>query len=130
MVLGFLIINFQPLVRNSFPKAEAVWYLSPRKMNRSKIPPPSKIEITESLVLEGDIAEVLPRLPDLSVQCIITSPPYWGLRDYGIHGQIGLEPTLAAYIHTLTSVVAAMRRILKPDGLVWLNMVDGCTSGT
>ena len=98
-------------------------------MNRSKILASSKIEISEALILEGDVSEVLPRLPDLSVQCIITSPPYWGLRDYGIHGQIGLEPTLAAYIHKLTSVFAELRRILKPDGVLWLNIGDGFTSG-
>ena len=82
-------------------------------MNRSKILAPSKIEIPESLVLEGDVSEILSRLPDHSVQCIITSPPYWGLRDYGIHGQIGLEPTLAAYIHKLTGVFTELRRILS-----------------
>jgi site-specific DNA-methyltransferase (adenine-specific) len=98
-------------------------------MNRSKILAPAKIEVSESLVLEGDIAEVLPRLPDACVQCAVTSPPYWGLRDYGIHGQIGLEPTLAAYLHKLTSVFAEVRRVLQPDGILWLNIGDGYTSG-
>lgn len=98
-------------------------------MNRSKILAPSKIPISESLVLEGDICEVLPRLPDACVQCIITSPPYWGLRDYGIRGQIGLEATLAGYVHKLTSIFAELRRILKPDGILWLNIGDGYTSG-
>ncbi len=98
-------------------------------MNRAKIIAPSKIELTESLVLEGDVAEVLPRLPDNSVQCVVTSPPYWGLRDYGIEGQIGLESTLAGYINRLTNVFAEVRRALKPDGILWLNMGDGFTSG-
>jgi site-specific DNA-methyltransferase (cytosine-N4-specific) len=98
-------------------------------MNLTKILAPSKIEILDSLVLEGDIVEVLPRLPDACVQCVVTSPPYWGLRDYGIHGQIGLEPTLAGYIHKLTSIFAEIRRILKPDGIFWLNIGDGFTSG-
>jgi site-specific DNA-methyltransferase (cytosine-N4-specific) len=80
-------------------------------------------------VIEGDVCEVLSRLPDASVQCIVTSPPYWGLRDYGVHGQIGLEPTLAAYVHKLTSIFAEARRILKPDGIMWLNIGDGYTSG-
>ena len=83
----------------------------------------------ESLVVEGDVCGVLPRLPDACVQSIITSPPYWGLRDYGIHGQIGLEPTLAAYLHKLASIFAEARRILKPDGILWLNIGDGYTSG-
>jgi len=98
-------------------------------MNCSKILAPSKLQVSESLVLEGDVSEVLPRLPDASVQCIITSPPYWGLRDYGIHGQIGLEPTLAGYIHKLTSIFSEVRRTLKPDGILWLNIGDGYTSG-
>ena len=80
-------------------------------------------------MLEGDVCEVLPRLPDACVQTVITSPPYWGLRDYGIHGQIGLEPTLAAYLHKLVSIFAEARRILKPNGILWLNIGDGYTSG-
>lgn len=98
-------------------------------MQRYQIPPPSKIAATDSLVLEGDSGEVLPRLPDSCVQCIVTSPPYWGLRDYGIHGQIGLESSLAAYIHKLTSIFAEARRVLRPDGILWLNIGDGYTSG-
>ena len=98
-------------------------------MNRSKILAPSKIQVTESLVLEGDVREVLSRLPDACVQCVVTSPPYWGLRDYGIDGQIGLEPTLAAYLHQLTSIFAQVHRVLKPDGILWLNIGDGFTSG-
>lgn len=98
-------------------------------MNRSKILAPSKIEVADSLVLEGDITEILPRLPDDSVQCVVTSPPYWGLRDYGIGGQIGLEPTLAGYIHKLISIFGEVRRILKPNGILWLNIGDGFTSG-
>lgn len=98
-------------------------------MNRAKILAPSGIEVGGSLVLEGDVTEVLPRLPSESVQCVVTSPPYWGLRDYGIEGQIGLEPTLAGYIHKLTSIFAHVRRILKPNGILWLNIGDGFTSG-
>lgn len=98
-------------------------------MIRSKILAPSKIEITESLVLEGDVGEILPRLPTACVQCVVTSPPYWGLRDYGIEGQIGLEPTLAAYLRKLTGIFAEVRRVLKPDGVLWLNIGDGYTSG-
>lgn len=98
-------------------------------MNRTKIIAPSTLQVSESLVLEGDVGEVLPRIPDASVQCVVTSPPYWGLRDYGFPGQIGLEPTLAAYLHRLTSTFAQVRRVLKPDGILWLNIGDGYTSG-
>jgi site-specific DNA-methyltransferase (adenine-specific) len=98
-------------------------------MHRTKIFAPSKIELADSLVLEGDVTEALPRLPSQSVQCVVTSPPYWGLRDYGIKGQIGLESTLAGYINKLTNVFAEVRRVLKPDGILWLNIGDSFTSG-
>jgi site-specific DNA-methyltransferase (adenine-specific) len=98
-------------------------------MNTIKVLAPSAIVPEDSLLIEGDVREVLPRLPDESVQCVVTSPPYWGLRDYGIHGQIGLEETLAGFINTLTGVFAQVRRILKRDGTLWLNIGDGYTSG-
>lgn len=79
--------------------------------------------------MEGDVSDVLPRLPDESVQCVVTSPPYWGLRDYGIHGQIGLEETLDGYLHKLTGLFAEVRRVLRSDGVLWLNIGDGFTSG-
>jgi site-specific DNA-methyltransferase (cytosine-N4-specific) len=99
------------------------------RMNTAKIIAPSPLEITDSLIVEGDVQQILPRLPDACVQCVVTSPPYWGLRDYGIAGQIGLEPTLAGFINKLTSLFSEVRRILKPDGILWLNMGDGYTSG-
>lgn len=98
-------------------------------MRRTKITSPSKLPLSESLLIEGDVSEVLLRLPDESVQCVVTSPPYWGLRDYGIQGQIGLETTLAGYVHKLTSVFAEVRRVLREDGILWLNIGDGYTSG-
>src|SRR6266581_7567298 len=98
-------------------------------MNRARISPSAKVQVKESLLLEGDVSEALPLLPDASVQCIVTSPPYWGLRDYGIRGQIGLEPTVAGYVFKLTALFSELRRILKPDGILWLNIGDGYTSG-
>src|SRR5438552_726340 len=98
-------------------------------MNRARISPAAKVQVKESLLLEGDVSEALPLLPDASVQCIITSPPYWGLRDYGIRGQIGLEPTVAGYVFKLTALFSELRRVLKPDGILWLNIGDGYTSG-
>jgi site-specific DNA-methyltransferase (adenine-specific) len=98
-------------------------------MNTVKALAPSTIDVTGSLLIEGDVRQVLPRLPSNSVQCVVTSPPYWGLRDYGIAGQIGLEETLGGFINTLTSVFAEVRRVLKDDGILWLNIGDGYTSG-
>jgi len=87
------------------------------------------IELKESLVLEGDAICALQKLPTESVQCMVTSPPYWGLRDYGIEGQIGLETNLQQYINKLVAVFAEARRVLKNDGVLWLNIGDGYTSG-
>ncbi|MCP5519084.1 MAG: site-specific DNA-methyltransferase [Verrucomicrobiales bacterium] len=98
-------------------------------MKRTHVTKASPLALDESLLVEGDVTEVLPRLPDESVQCVITSPPYWGLRDYGVAGQIGLEPTLAAFVNRLTGVFAEVRRVLRPDGTLWLNLGDGYTSG-
>jgi site-specific DNA-methyltransferase (cytosine-N4-specific) len=94
-----------------------------------KFSAPDRIEITESLIVEGDVRLVLGRLPNECVQCIISSPPYWGLRDYGIPGQIGLELTMGAFIQSLTCVFAEAKRVLKRDGILWLNLGDGYTSG-
>jgi len=68
-------------------------------------------------------------LPSNSVQCAITSPPYWGLRDYNINGQIGLEPTLQEFINRLVTVFNELKRVLCENGTLWLNIGDGYTSG-
>lgn len=98
-------------------------------MQTVKLFSPSPLVLSDSIVLEGDAHLALGRLPSESVQCVVTSPPYWGLRDYGIAGQIGLEPTLAGFIQSLTIVFAEVKRVLKPDGVLWLNIGDGYTSG-
>jgi site-specific DNA-methyltransferase (adenine-specific) len=98
-------------------------------MQTIKLFPPTPIDLADSTVLEGDVRLALARLPSESVQCVVTSPPYWGLRDYGIEGQIGLESTLAGFIHALTAVFADVKRVLKTDGILWLNIGDGYTSG-
>ena len=94
-----------------------------------KINSPEPVLLRESCLIEGDVSAVLSRIPDDSVQCVVTSPPYWGLRDYGITGQIGLEETLPEYLNRLVSIFAEVRRVLKPDGTFWLNIGDGFTSG-
>lgn len=75
-------------------------------------------------LLHGDCRAVLPRLPDASVHCIVTSPPYYGLRDYGCEGQIGLEQTPDAYVAELVAVFREARRVLRDDGTFWLNLGD------
>jgi DNA modification methylase len=75
-------------------------------------------------IRHGDCREVLRTLPDESVHCCVTSPPYFGLRDYGVAGQIGLEPTPADFIAELVDVFREVRRVLRSDGTVWLNLGD------
>jgi DNA modification methylase len=77
----------------------------------------------------GDCLEVLRTLPDESVQCCVTSPPYWGLRDYGHDGQIGLEPTPEAYVGRMVDVFREVRRVLQEDGTLWLNLGDTYYAG-
>jgi DNA modification methylase len=72
----------------------------------------------------GDVRQSLAEIADESVDCIVTSPPYLGLRDYGIDGQIGHETTIAEYVATLVSVFAAARRVLTEAGTLWLNLGD------
>ncbi len=76
------------------------------------------------VVHHGDVLDRLRELPDESVQCVVTSPPYWGLRDYGVEGMIGLEPTLEEHLAKLVEVFAEVRRVLRDDGTCWLNYGD------
>jgi DNA modification methylase len=73
---------------------------------------------------QGDCRAILPTLPADSVHCVVTSPPYWGLRDYGCEGQLGLEPTPEEYVATMVAVFREVRRVLRDDGTLWLNMGD------
>jgi site-specific DNA-methyltransferase (cytosine-N4-specific) len=77
----------------------------------------------------GDARKVLAELPDEHFQCVITSPPYWGLRDYGIEGQIGAEKNVDDYLADLVALFREVRRTLRPDGTLWLNIGDSYTSG-
>ena len=79
---------------------------------------------SSSVVIQGDCIEGLRTLPDASVHCCCTSPPYWGLRDYGHDGQIGLEPTPQAYVERMVEVFREVRRVLRDDGTLWLNLGD------
>jgi len=79
-------------------------------------------------IIQGDVLEALRTLPDESVNTIITSPPYWGLRDYGVEGQIGLESTLEEYLDKLLKITAELKRILRKDGVMFWNHGD-CYGG-
>ena len=81
-------------------------------------------------VIEGDVRDVLHALDDESVQCVVTSPPYWGLRDYGVDDQLGLEATPEEYVANMVSVFQEVKRVLRKDGTVWLNLGDSyCGTG-
>ena len=75
-------------------------------------------------LLNCDVLEGLASLAEESIQCCVTSPPYWGLRDYGVAGQIGLEHTPGEYVARMVEVFREVRRILKTDGTLWLNLGD------
>jgi DNA modification methylase len=75
-------------------------------------------------IIQGDCIEGLRTLLDASVHCCVTSPPYWGLRDYGHDGQIGLESTPEAYVARMVEVFREVRRVLRDDGTLWLNLGD------
>lgn len=75
-------------------------------------------------IIQGDCLEVLKTLPAESVNCVITSPPYWALRDYGVEGQLGLEPTFQEYITKLCDVFDEVKRVLRKDGTCWVVIGD------
>ncbi|MBM4098238.1 MAG: site-specific DNA-methyltransferase, partial [Planctomycetes bacterium] len=75
-------------------------------------------------ILVGDCLESMKAMSDQSVHCCVTSPPYWGLRDYGHAGQIGLEDTPEAYVFKMVEVFREVRRVLRDDGTCWINLGD------
>ena len=75
-------------------------------------------------ILQGDVLDVIRGIPDSSIDCVVTSPPYWGLRDYGYGEQIGLEKTHQEFVDNLVKVFRDVRRVLKDDGTLWLNLGD------
>ncbi len=80
-------------------------------------------------IRQGDCLDLLRAMPDESVQTCVTSPPYWGLRDYGHDGQLGLEETPEQYVENMVAVFREVRRVLRDDGTLWLNLGDSYTSG-
>jgi len=79
-------------------------------------------------IYQGNVLDRLKDLTDRSVQCVVTSPPYWGLRDYGSDGQLGLEETPEKFVENLVKVFREIKRVLKDDGTVWLNLGDSYAS--
>jgi len=78
-------------------------------------------------IYQGHVLDRLKDLPEQSVQCVVTSPPFWGLRDYGVSGQLGLESTPEEYVENMVDVFRQIKRVLKDDGTVWLNLGDSYT---
>ena len=87
------------------------------------------LEDRDLTLYQGDVREVLRSLPAESVHCVVTSPPYWGLRDYSAEGQLGLESTPEQYLANMVEVFREVRRVLRKDGTCWLNMGDSYASG-
>ncbi len=86
-------------------------------------------QLGQGRLIQADVFAGLSALDSASVQCVVTSPPYWGLRDYMVDGQIGAEPTLPEFIERLVKVFEEVKRVLANDGIFWLNIGDGFTSG-
>ena len=84
--------------------------------------------MSKQRIIQGDALDVMRGLPDDEIDCIVTSPPYWALRDYGIAEQIGLEGYFQDYIAKLCDIFDEAKRILKPTGTCWVNLGD--TYGT
>jgi DNA modification methylase len=80
-------------------------------------------------ILIGDVLERIAEIADGSVHCVVTSPPYWGLRDYGTDGQLGLEATPEEHVKRMVEVFREVKRVLRADGTLWLNYGDSYAQG-
>ena len=109
--------------------------LSPAGPNGYHAPSPPFVGIPfnhwrdRSGIVVGDAYHTLSLFDSKVFRCCVTSPPYWGLRDYGIPGQIGAEMELSLYLDNLTEIFREVRRVLRDDGTLWLNIGDSYTSG-
>lgn len=90
---------------------------------------PSEREEWVNQIHQGDVRTVLDALPASSVHSVVTSPPYWGLRDYNHDNQIGLEATVEDYVAELVTIGRKLRRVLRDDGSWWLNLGDTYAGG-
>ncbi len=98
-----------------------------RRVNSSDGVP--QVELTESLLICGAASDGLDLLPDRSIRTVVTSPPYWSLRDYEMKDQIGRDDALGDYLKSIVVTFDKLRRVLSDDGTVWLNVGDSYTSG-
>lgn len=96
----------------------------PRAMNHAQVVVRGGGALVGVSIIIGDVREKLRELPSDSVDCVVTSPPYWGLRDYGVEGQIGLERTLGEHLAVMVDVFNEVRRVMKPEATLWLNYGD------
>jgi DNA modification methylase len=94
------------------------------EVNKSKENSYKPIEKFTDRIIQGDSLEVLKTIPDETIDCVVTSPPYWSLRDYGVAGQIGLESSIEEYLDKLLAVFDEVKRVLKPQGTCWINFGD------
>ena len=86
--------------------------------------------LNKATIYVGDVLAGIKHIPDNSIQCCVTSPPYWGLRDYGHADQLGLEPTVDEYVQNMVAVFSEVKRILTDDGVLWLNLGDSYFSSS
>src|SRR5690625_1587145 len=92
-------------------------------------PPVPFFEDEAVRLYHGDALDVLRRMDAGAVDCIVTSPPYYGLRDYGVDGQLGAEASPAEYVENMRALFSEARRVLADDGTLWLNLGDSYTGG-
>lgn len=86
--------------------------------------------MTQNIIYNENCLTGLAKIPDNSVDCCVTSPPYYGLRDYGTEYQIGLEETPEQFVDKMVEVFEQVKRVLKPAGTLWLNLGDSYASNT
>ena len=126
------IFNVDLPVHAIGPLLEEIGWRQRRRHNATapNTPPPPAFFETETVTLyQGDAAAIMAQLPAASVDCIVTSPPYYGQRDYEVEGQLGLEDHPQMFIDHLVAVFRQARRILKPTGNLWVNLGDTYWSG-
>ena len=85
--------------------------------------------MSDHRIIFGEAQATLATLDAETVDCVVTSPPYWGLRDYGVDGQLGLEATPELYVARMVAIFAEVKRVLKPEGTVFLNLGDSFAGG-
>jgi site-specific DNA-methyltransferase (cytosine-N4-specific) len=110
------------------PVAQEAMFDLPRKISGKKLKTPNHLP-NRCQIRVGDAREILREMPANHFECVVTSPPYWGLRNYGNEKQIGAEETVDAYITDLVQLFREVRRVLAEDGTFWLNIGDSYTSG-